>query len=301
MSRPQWIMAGGAVIALALTAGLGWSSWTQSPTYALRAVARSVEHHDRYEFEKYVDIDGVIQSLMADLSDANGLAAAIGGAMAPQLKTTVIKAVEDGTVPPDSRFGEAVQKALHGELPKIERQGKNAYFGIAVTTNGGAPFTLKVHMTEVPDGYWRVDRVANMKDLKAIEAAEEKARKAAIMKANEDKLAQLRVVAKLHTSVAAGWSKKNRFQVRFTNGSDKTITSFSGHIRVPSADFDHGIRGSMEVLAGATENAVWELDVNQFMADTVRVYEMGETESFEVDIDTLAYADGTKVQRGSEP
>ena len=55
MSRPQWIMAGGAVIALALTAGLGWSSWTQSPTYALRAVARSVEHHDRYEFEKYVD------------------------------------------------------------------------------------------------------------------------------------------------------------------------------------------------------------------------------------------------------
>lgn len=300
MSRAKWIVAGGAAVALGLTAGIGWHLWTHSATYALREIAHAVDRHDRYEFERYVDVDGVLQSLVADLAEENGLASAIGGAMTPQLKAKIVKAVEDGTVPPDSRFGQNVQKALGGELPKVERQGKNAYFGIPTTTDGGAPFTLKIHMTEVPDGYWRVDRVTNMKELRAMEAAEERARKAAIAKANDEKLAQLRVIAKLHTSLEQGWEKKNRFQVKFENGSDKTIASFSGRIRVPSAEFDHGIRGSLDVPPGSTENAGWEFDVNRYIPDTVRVYAMGETDRFEVDVDTLSYADGTKVQRGSD-
>lgn len=301
MSRARWILAGGAVVGLVSTVGLGWHLWTHSPTYALRAIARAVEHHDRYEFEKYVDIDGVLQSLVADLAEENALASALGGAMTPQLKAKIIKAVEDGAVPPDSRVGQEVQKALGSELPKIERQGKNAYFGIRTTTDGGAPFTLKIHMTEVPTGDWRVDRVTNIKDLRAMEAAEERARKAAIAKANDEKLAQLRVIAKLHTSLEQRWEKKNRFQVRFENGSDKTIATFTGRIRVPSAEFDHGIRGSVDLPPGKTENATWEFDVNQFINDTVRVYAMGESDRFEVDIDTISYADGTKVQRGSDP
>jgi hypothetical protein len=165
---------------------------------------------------------------------------------------------------------------------------------------GGAPFTLKIHMTEVPDGHWRIDRVANMKELRAVEAEEERARKAAIAKANDEKLAQLRVIAKLHTSHVDGWTKKNRFQLRLENASDKAIASFTGHIRVPSAEFDHPIRGAIDLGAGKTDVGVWEFDANQFLADTMRVYAMGESDRFEVDIDTLTYADGTKVQRGSE-
>ncbi len=40
---------------------------------------------------------------------------------------------------------------------------------------GGAPFALKIHMTQVPDGYWRIDRIANMKELRALEEQEEAA------------------------------------------------------------------------------------------------------------------------------
>ena len=89
--------------------------------------------------------------------------------------------------------------------------------------------------------------------------------------------------------------------MRFENASDKTIAAFAARIRVPAAEFDHGIRGSIDIPAGKTENATWEFDVNRFIADTVRVYEMGDTDAFDVDIESLTYADGTKVQRGSEP
>ncbi len=39
--------------------------------------------------------------------------------------------------------------------------------------------------------------------------------------------------------------------------------------------------------------------MNQFIADTVRVYAMGETDRFEVDVESLTYTDGTKVRRDS--
>jgi hypothetical protein len=156
-------------------------------------------------------------------------------------------------------------------------------------------------MTQVPDGYWRIDRIANMKELHALEEQEEAASKAAIAKANEEKLSKLVVTAKLHTSVRDGWERKNRFQVRFENKSERTITGLTGRIRVPSAGFDHGIKGRIELAPGASENSVWELDVNRFIEDTERVYALGETDNFDVDIDSLAYADGTKVARGDEP
>ncbi len=296
-------LAIGAVTVLVAGGGAayGWHDWRHSPTYSLKQLASAVEHRDRYEFEKHVDIDSVLQSLVADTADGNPLASALGGAVLTQLKPQVIKAIEDGSVPADSQLGSGIQKTLGGQLPKIDRQGRNAYFAIDLTTKGGAPFALKFHMTQVPDGYWRIDRIANMKELRALEEQEEAARKAAIAKANEEKLSKLVVAAKLHTSVRDGWERKNRFQVRFENTSDRTITGLTGRIRVPSAGFDHGIKGRLEIAPGASENGVWEFDVNRFIEDTERVYALGETDGFDVDVDSLAFADGTKVARGEEP
>ena len=214
----------GTVAGIVFGAGsaYGWREWTHSPTYSLKQVASAVEHRDRYELEKYVDIDSVLQSALADATDGNPLASALGGAVLTQLKPQIIKAIEDGSVPTDSRFGKGVQKTLGGQLPQIDRQGRNAYFAIDLTTKGGAPFALRIHMTQVPDGYWRIDRIANMKELRALEEQEEAARKAAIAKANEERLSKLVVAAKLHTSVREGWARKNRFQVRFENTSDRS-------------------------------------------------------------------------------
>lgn len=294
------VIAGGVAAALAGGGGLGWHAWTESPTYSLKRVAGAVEQRDRYTFEKHVDLDALIGSMTTDLSEGNALAAAVGGAVVGPLKVQVIKAVEDGKVPPDSRIGVAIQKTTAGQLPPIERQGRNAYFTLDVTTNGGAPFGLKVHMTQVPDGYWRIDRLVNMRELRAAEELEEKARRAAIARANEESLAKLEVTAKVHTSIREGWSRKNRFQIRFTNKHDKPISEMTGKIALPAQSFEHGIRGAIQVAPGASENGVWDFDVNRFIADTERVYALGETEDFIVDVDSITFADGTKVERGDD-
>lgn len=304
MTLPRALLIGGPiglVIALGSGGGIAWHHWTQSPAYSLKAIAGAVEHRDRYQFERYVDIDSVVQSAMSDVAEGNALATAVGGAIVPQLKAEIIKAIEDGKVRPDSQFGAGLQRVLQGPLPDVERQGRNAYFSVPVTTKGGAPFALKFHMTQVPDGYWRVDRLANMKELRSTEEREENARKAAIAKANEEKLAKLTAVAKLHTSVVDGWEKKNRFQVRFENRSDKAVASFSARLRVSSADFDEGIQARMtKIEPGAAATLVWELDANRFIQPTWRVYELGETEQFDVDVNLITFADGTTVRRGSE-
>lgn len=304
MTLPRTILIGGPiglVIALGSGGGVAWHRWTQSPTYSLKAIASAVEHRDRYQFEKYVDVDSVVQSAMSDVTDGNALATAVAGAVVPQAKAEIIKAIEDGKVRPDSQFGAGLQRVLNGPLPDVERQGRNAYFSVPVTTKGGAAFALKLHMTQVPDGYWRVDRLANMRELRAVEEREEQARKAAIAKANQEKLAKLAVVAKLHTSVVDGWEKKNRFQVRFENHGDKAVASFSARLRVPNADFDEGIQArSTTIEPGSSATLVWELDANRFLQPTWRVYELGETEQFSVDVDLITFADGTTVRRGSE-
>ncbi|MBX3188983.1 MAG: hypothetical protein KF819_18325 [Labilithrix sp.] len=297
------ILVGGGVglLVAAGGGGYGWHAWTCSPTYSLKQLAAAVERRDRYDFEKYVDVDAVLRSFISDAADGNAMATAIGGAAIPQLKGEVIKAIEDGAIPESSRVGQGVQKSLRGGLPKIDRQGRNAYFTVPITTKGGAPFSLQIHMTQVPDGYWRVDRLANVKELHAAEEAEEKARKAAIAKANDEQLAKLVVVAKLHTSVQENWySRKNRFQIRFENRSDKEIARMTGHIRLPAHEFNHGIRGDIGLAPGQQTNGVWSFDVNRFMEDTERVYRLGETDEFDLDVDSLTFADGTTVRRGSE-
>lgn len=300
------LLAGGAGIVFVLGGGGGafaWRAHTRSPAYSLKQVSAAVDHRDRYEFEKYVDVDGLLQAFLSDAADGNPLAGAVGTAAIGSLKPQIIKAVEEGTIPTESQIGKGIAKLRAAPAPPaIVQDGRNAYFNIDIATQGGAPFALKMHMTQVGDGHWRVDRVTNWKELRAAEAEEEKARKAAIAKANDEKLAKLHVVARLHTSVHGSWEweKKNRFQVRFENKSEKTITGMTGHIRFPAQGFDKGISADLKIAPGAAETAVWENDVNRFMTETVRVYALGETDAFIVDVDSLTMSDGTKVRRGDE-
>ena len=108
------------------------------------------------------------------------------------------------------------------------------------------------------------------------------------------------MIAKLHTSVTSGWTRTNRFQVRFENKGAKAVTGMAGHIRCARARFDQGIRGDLELAAGEAKNGVWEFHVNQFMEETEKMFALGEMDGFDVDIDSLEYADGTKVKRAAD-
>ncbi len=295
------LVAGGVALAVVIGSAVGLYTWTRSPTYSLRKFALAVENHDRYEFEKYVDLDTMLQSAAMDFAEGNPLLGAMGSAAVANLKPQIIKAIEDGKIDANSRGGKQMERLRHSLMaPHVEREGRNAYLSVDTETNGGAPFVLKFHLTQVDDGYWRFDRIANLKELRATEAEEERLKKEAIAKANEEKLAKLRIVARLHTSVQSGWDRKNRIQVRFENTNDQGIISMAGRIRFPEQGFESGIHGEIALPPGKADSYTWNMDVNRFIPQTVRVYELGETENFEIEIDSLTMADGSTVQRGSE-
>jgi hypothetical protein len=269
----------------------------------MQQVASAIEQRDRYEFEKYVDIDSVLQSLVVDASGGNALAAAVGGALVTQLRPQVLKAIEDGKVPTDNQFTSGLNELVSGRGPEVEKQGRNAYFSMHTKTRGGNPFTLKVHLTQVPDGYWRIDRIANVAELRAEEGREEQERKAALARANEEVLKTLVVAAKLHTSVRSGyggWNRKNRFQLRFEHQGKQQVKEVVARITFAKNGFDKRIKGEIDIPPGGAEVGTWEIDVNQFMADTEAVYALGETENFEVVVQSVVYEDGTRVSREEE-
>lgn len=307
MSRRAKIAAGvaGAVLVVAIVgAALGWRAWTRTPAYSLKQLAAAVEHHDRYEFEKYVDIDTLLQAAIFDTTDGNALAGAVGAAFVSTLKPQLIKMVEDGYVPSDARISQGVQKLRDPAFkPVIEQSERNAYIPIPTTTSGGNAFTLRIHLTQVPDGYWRIDRVANIKDLRAAEAEEERLKKLAIAKENDEKLAKLHVVARLKTSITKGYygfDRKNRIQLRLENKGEKAIAKMTATVRFPLQELKEGIRGDLSLDPGKADTFRWELDVNQFIEPTERVFRLGETEDFLVEIDSITYADGSRTRRGSE-
>lgn len=295
---------GGIGLVVLAGCGLAWHEWTHTPEYALRQIAKAVRERDRYLFDKYVDIDNLVQSAMLEATEdapLAPLATALGGAVGGSLKQRLSIAIEEGLVP-DAPPPKAIHQALAtGRPPAVERIGRNAYFTVPTTTRGGAPFSLRIHLTRVPEGHWRVDRVANLKELRDVEEQEEKERKAKAAKATEEELAKFAVVAKLHTSIHGDWRRVNRFQVRFENRSEKTVTGMTGRIRFPAKKFDREIRADFEVAPGASWNGLWESDVKQFLPETERVFALGETEDFVVSVDSLSYSDGTVVRRAEDP
>jgi hypothetical protein len=275
--------------------------WSHSPTYSLRETVAAVRERDRYKFERYVDVDRLIQSFLSDYASDNPLAMAMAGALSTNIREQVAKAIEDGTTNGDSRLGNGVNALVSGTADlRLERQGPNAYFRIPIGTKGGVPFELRFHMTQVPDGYWRVDRVTNAKELIAVEAQEDAAHKAAAAKQIEDRLGQLAVIAKLHTSVSPdGWTRTNRFQVRFQNNAPTGLTAMTGQIRCTAAGFEQTISLEVALAPGEVGNG-WEFRVNQFIGSTEKMYALGETSRFDVEVDSLSLEDATMVRRADE-
>lgn len=303
MRRRRVISAvlGAAFVVLAIAAGVSITAWRHSPTYALRAIATAVRERDRAEFERHVEVDSLIQSFILEFTGDSPLAATAVAAAAVSFRGQMTAILEDGNLNTDSRIGMAVDALRRGETEtKLEHVGVNAYFSLPTRTSEGSPFSIRLHMAQMTDGQWRVDRAVNVKEMKTLEDAEEAARLAKEAAELEEKLSKLRVVARLHTSVGGGWHRVNRFQFRFANDSTKPMRSVNGRIRCTQAGFDEAVELNLSSLPpGKSTIGLWNFDVNQFIRPTEAVYAMGESEAVDFLVEAIFFADGTQLARAS--
>jgi hypothetical protein len=71
----------------------------------------------------------------------------------------------------------------------------------------------------------------------------------------------------------------------------------TGRLKSPAAGFDEGIRGDIQIAPNESGNGTWDFDVNQFIRQPERMYALRDSDRFEVEIDSISYADGTQVKR----
>ena len=156
-----------AVVIAALVAWAGYAFWWKAtPQYSLRQVAYAVETRDLELFRKHVDLDAAVDRFVDDLS----------GMLTPQMKgsikTGVERYVETGEIDRrdakrvDERepLSERIRRAVRS-VSYVRGEGETAFVGLEVDDDRtGETRTLELRMRELPDGYWQVVEISNLRE-----------------------------------------------------------------------------------------------------------------------------------------
>lgn len=148
----------GIIVILVLGAA-AFYVFTGTPRYSLYKLKKAIENHDSITFNKYVDVERVVDGIVAeatsevDNSEENeflaGFAQAMMGSLRTGIKDALNKSVEDVS------SGEA-QEFTELKIKEIKKEGKSAE--VTLAKDDGEPFRLS--MIQTPERYWRVVRVS---------------------------------------------------------------------------------------------------------------------------------------------
>lgn len=159
-----------SVIALLIIALIGSCYYfIGTPTYSLYKTRKAISQHDSVTFNKYVDVDRVVSSLIEQATSSledddelkdnpfKGLATALFSSMKEQLKNEINKSVEEISEGKDGN------KLSMMKTEKVIKEGKSA----KVTLKNSDGETINFDMVQVPERYWRVVGI-NLDDFRKI-------------------------------------------------------------------------------------------------------------------------------------
>lgn len=185
----------GAVIALIAVVGgaLGWyfGYHTKTPAYSVGLILESVKNHDSKQFQKHVDLDGILTHSIDDLvvsavgqdtrdslgkDLAKGVLSALKPAIVSGLKEAVVLAVEYG---PDAEK-RGVEKPVIGsnEMEKetgirdaryegidyVKEDDGVAMVGIRINEPDLGDYVIELKMEKLSDKTWKVTEITNFHD-----------------------------------------------------------------------------------------------------------------------------------------
>jgi len=167
--RGPWVLVAVFVVVAALGVGgfLYWLSYTRSPQYSVAMLGKAIAAHDYDEFQKYVDVDAVInkvvddamaESLKKDSSGMGALAASLVQSMKPalvaQFKTSLQTSVE-------SKGSTSFSGMSKLSITKVTDAGDFAFVTVSTGQKSG---DIKLKLKRVGD-FWRVVEFSNLGQL----------------------------------------------------------------------------------------------------------------------------------------
>lgn len=160
-------------IAIIVIASGSFYYYVGTPSYSLYKLKKAIQNHDSASFNKYVDVDRIVDDLMntavaqtekemGDLKDnpfgelGMTIAKGLMSSMKEQMKTEINKSIEEISENKDDKYSKV-------EIENIVKEGKSA----KVTLVNSEGDTIKMDMIEMPGRYWRIVSV-NFDDFKKI-------------------------------------------------------------------------------------------------------------------------------------
>ena len=178
------------LIILLICGGIfGYNYWKNSPEYSLLQIQKAVETNDKDLFEKYIDVDSIIEEIVDDVSkillekmnleeDENSFfdPKVVAQGMIEIIKPTIDSSIEEGFESfweenPDSEYYsnedyERVKKALSStKMSYLNKNGRVAFLGMEMLdpeTNENTLFEFKLNKVE---NYWKISEISNLEKL----------------------------------------------------------------------------------------------------------------------------------------
>ncbi|NTW15333.1 MAG: DUF2939 domain-containing protein [Candidatus Moranbacteria bacterium] len=301
-----------------------------TPTYSLYRLGKAIKNHDSETFNRYVDVDRVVDSLFVTASEdidkeadsvssdsdlgmfselGKNIAMMFASSMKTAIKESINRSIEEISSGDDT-------KIANFDIREVRREGKAAK---AVLANDQGE-TIEINMVQSNERYWRIVGV-NFDDFKKInpdavdakKVAEEQEQRAAEQakaeaEAERKKFDVLRAVISLDVTektfipsdiYRGTYQDFIGMSLKITNHSDKAVRGFQGKLKFMDM-FDNEIstnpiKYEQAIKADESVNYSVTKDYNQFIDED---NQLKNTElsslKYEWMPDTIIYEDGTK-------
>lgn len=323
----------GVAAAVTMVSGLlGYRQRAQSPKHSLLQAQAAIARHDAETFDKYVDVDGVVTSLIdqilevslsedgsrSDWMKSEKAVAAykpkiinIGreqlvdfiksGKFQMEKKKVGANGPEFSLVNVWSRSGG--DRVQFKGIEYVKEEGPNALAGLKFYHKEyDRILVLELEMANKGD-YWQVSRLSNfseyMKQINALGLA----RTARINEQIKEDLKRMLIVEgfdKSSTRDDWGIGKKVIVELKLKNQGQKEIAQYCVKVRCSSSEGEElanlTVTGSNEIAPGQTGRAVWIKDMNTFEPADKMLYEIPRSHlKISADIEYIQFKDRSEL------
>jgi len=252
-----------AIVVTAVVGGIIYWQYTRTPKYSLWQAKKAIEQHDLASFEKYVDVEGVVNSLIDQILEISteetkpqdeweqlgetigeGLIMLLKPQLTKILKQQIAEYVETGKFEEEKKGRESEEleislselwnkaggrKSVFRGISYVTKEGKIAYVGLEFFQEKyDTSLILDLKMRD-RGGYWQVAELINflefMRKLDDLETRRIAELNKPIIEVIKRTLV-LESVQKYTTSDSWGFDKKVLFRLKFKNIGQKEIDEY---------------------------------------------------------------------------
>ncbi len=323
----------GAAAVILLAIAFYFFYWIKTPAYSLNIIRESVQKHDVVTFEKHVDLDSVYNKAFDDAIVAmdkiegkgtlsNPMAAGFLQMMKPAVVTAFKTKTLDAVKGTDAASGdgsnadkitESLQKRANIEdaaiknISTVSKENQEAVVSVVFHDNKlDKDFELKLKMTALDDGTWKVKEITNLTDYLVEEDKAEKAKLAELNKPIKEELEKAVTIQNGPLTVESDGnpyfaSHTAKFHASFKNNSGKEISEFTVKVsildnenRVRSQDVEHV--SNKPLPSGQTMTLDSNQRLNPFMDPDKDMISRPKNFKKVAELTEIKYSDGQEIK-----